>query len=206
MWVIKKADLKIGEEIHRILSTMLKKMGGQKKKTDLVISETVFDLLQLHRAAPYQPWKYSVMNDDVELAKIIFYVTDRDNVILHDLYVSPQARKKGMAKRLLLEVMSDTKTCHNLRFHTRETNKPISNIVDCFKREFTLADSEVVRTVYEGYYPDGGNAVVYCMTNPAWLMTQLKAEAEHEPEPDEPVVEAESLGEDETTMENDNVV
>lgn len=180
---VKKELLKLDEEIYRHLITMLKKLKMSKKEDRMVIAEAVADLYTAFRIFPHVPAKYSVMLNNEEIAKIIWYRTP-DALILHDLYVTPKYRKQEVAKILIVEVLSDNRDLQIVEFFARESNKPIHNLTAFFVRKFEIPNEQVSATLTSPFYVDGGKAIRYSIRNPAHDKAQ-----EMEEEPIEEVVE-----------------
>jgi ribosomal protein S18 acetylase RimI-like enzyme len=166
---LRKELLNHPDEIFRLLVTMLKKLKMSKKEDRLVIAESTYEILWLSRIMPFSPLKYAVNEGGEEAAKIIYY-READYIHIHDLYVNPKFRKQGMAKALIVEVMGDNRDLEYLRFHTRESNKPIHNLVSFFMRQFSLPEDKLRTETTESFYIDGGKAVLYYMGNPAFIL------------------------------------
>ncbi len=173
MHSLNKAPLRQDEEIYRILVTMVKKLKMSKKEEKIVYLEAVADLMWLNKILKSEPIKYSVVLNGEEVAKIIFYLKESDLIYVHDVYVSPRYRKQKLAKALLIEMLSDYRTVPKLSFHTRESNKPIHNLVQFFITAYNLPLKESTAKPVEHFYVDGGNAMIYTVTNPAYEMKEI---------------------------------
>ena len=166
MRTMRKERLNQADEIYRLILTMLKKLKLSKKEDRLIIAEAVSDILWLSQIMKYGPFKYSINLQEEEAAKLIFY-RDTDRVHLHDLYVNPKYRKKGISKMLVVEALSDNRDLSGVSFHTRESNKPIHNLTTFFIRQFTIPIESVKMETVPSFYIDGGQAVLYTVPNPA---------------------------------------
>lgn len=171
MRTVRKDRLRLDEEIYRYLITMLKKLKLSKKEDRIVIAEAVADLFMLFKVMPFLPVKYSVLFNNEEIAKIIYYRKEM-SVILHDLYVSPKYRKQEVAKILIVEVLSDNRDMPQVEFHARESNKPIHNLTNFFVRKFEIAPDRVSSVLTSEFYVDGGKAIYYTVPNPAFEMSK----------------------------------
>ncbi len=166
-----KAPLRQDEEIYRLMITMVKKLKMSKKEENLIYLETVADMIWLNEILKYSPTKYSVILKGEEVAKVIFYI--KEGILhVHDVYVTPRYRKQKLAKALLIEMLSDNRDRSRLSFHTRETNKPVHNLVQFFIKAYNLPEDNGVPQKTECFYIDGGNAVIYNMQNPAYYLVQ----------------------------------
>jgi hypothetical protein len=184
----------LDDEIYRLIITMLKKLKMSKKDDRLVIAEAVSDIYCMVRMMNQIPFKYSLIFNEEEIAKIIFYRTP-NALILHDLYVAPKFRKQEIAKILIVESMSDNRDIPFVQFHTRESNKPIHNLTSYFIRKFQLTDAQISTTLTNAFYVDGGKAILYNVANPAYeKIKQMMTEGEG----DDKTTGAEGLREDDT--------
>jgi GNAT superfamily N-acetyltransferase len=183
---LRKELLNQADEIYRLILTMLKKLKLSKKEDRLVIAEATSDITWLARIMPFLPWKYSMMLQDEEAAKLIFYRSE-GRLHLHDLYVNPKYRKQGIAKMLTVEVLSDNRDLTTVSFHTRESNKPIHNLATFFIRQFKIALDQVSIETTSEFYVDGGKAVLYTMPNPAFELAKTQEEEPNASETVEPI-------------------
>jgi len=177
---LRKEVLNYAEEVYRLILTMLKKLKLSKKEDRLVIAEATSDITWLARIMPYEPWKYSAILHEDEAAKLIFY-RHEGRLHLHDLYVNPKYRKQGIAKMISVEVLSDNRDLPTVSFHTRESNKPIHNLVTFFIRQFKIPIDQVSIETVPSFYVDGGKAVLYTMPNPAFELQKIQEVEDEEP-------------------------
>ena len=166
-----KQYLRVDEETYRLLTTMVKKMKLSKKDDQLVITETVSDLMWLNQIQPLRPIKYAILLNKEEAAKIIYYI-DGERLVFHDLYVNPKYRKQGIAKALITEVLADHRGVKYIQFHARETNKPVRNLMAFFVGQFQIPTELIGIQVSPAFYIDGGKAVIYNTVNPAHYLDQ----------------------------------
>jgi predicted GNAT family acetyltransferase len=161
-----KKYLALDEEIYRLLTTMVKKMKLSKKGDTLILTETVSEIMWLSQIMAFKPRKYSVILEDEEAAKVIFYL-DHEKMVFYDLYVNPKYRKQGLAKSLVAEVMGDHRDIPFIQFHARETNKPVRNLVAFFVAQFLIPQEVISIHIAPAFYIDGGKAIIYSSVNPA---------------------------------------
>lgn len=166
-----QSELKATEEIYRVINTMMKKLKMGRKSEKVIYAEAVTDIMWIMKILPFKPRKFSVVagEEQEEIAKLIFYPHE-DSVVMHDLYVAPKMRKQGLAKSLISEVLLLSSEFPKIGFYARETNKPVSNLVNYFISRFRLDPTRIKKQIVPVYYVDGGNAVVYEIPNPVYEM------------------------------------
>ena len=168
---LSKAPLRQDEETYRLLVTMVKKLKMSRKEESLVYLETVAELIWLNEILKWSPIKYSVVLNGEEVAKIIFY--EKDSLLwIHDIYVTPRYRKQKLAKALIIEALTDNCKFERFTFHTRESNKPVHNLVQFLIRSYNLPEENGIPQRTDHFYVDGGNAVLYNMQNPAYYLVK----------------------------------
>lgn len=94
---------------------------------------------------------------DNEFSGFITYSVALDTADINDIFVFEKFRKKGIAKTLLKQVISDLKSkgVNKLFLEVREGNIPAKNLYEFFG--FKLL------SVRKKYYGDGENAINYYM-------------------------------------------